>query len=177
MPITHGTNTGYTYWKCRCRPCTEAHSAYTFEWARKNADRLRAEVRTCRWCSESFSGRPGGRTCQKCHAEQELERYHRQGGRTEAQKQRTRDKEYQRKYGITIEDYDRMLEAQGGGCAICGGPPNGRGRYHVDHCHTLGKVRGVLCGTCNLAVGRVEKADPAFTQLVLSYIALHAGSF
>lgn len=69
------------------------------------------------------------------------------------------------KYKITLEDYDRMLEEQGGGCAVCGSPqPEGRGRFHVDHDHsccptdkTCGKcIRGLLCSPCNVRLGVLE---------------------
>jgi len=70
--------------------------------------------------------------------------------------------EYQRakrleKYGLSIEDYDRMLEEQENVCAICGGPPDTRWNVlAVDHCHTSLKVRGLLCMKCNTMLGRVE---------------------
>ena len=53
--------------------------------------------------------------------------------------------------GVTDADYARMLEAQGGGCAICGTPPKSR-RLHVDHDHKTGNVRGLLCYRCNRAL-------------------------
>jgi hypothetical protein len=46
--------------------------------------------------------------------------------------------------GVTSEQYEAMLAAQGGGCAICGNPPKTR-RLHVDHDHKTGNVRGLLC--------------------------------
>ena len=61
-----------------------------------------------------------------------------------------------RTYGITHEDYDRMLAEQGGGCAICGSttPRTKRSEYlYVDHCHGTGAVRGLLCGPCNSGIG------------------------
>jgi recombination endonuclease VII len=45
-------------------------------------------------------------------------------------------------------DYAAMLAAQGGVCAICGNPPKTR-RLHIDHDHRTGKIRGLLCFTCN----------------------------
>lgn len=65
-----------------------------------------------------------------------------------------------RRYGLTKEDFDRMLKEQGGGCAICGNPPTMKTRQssvlHVDHCHRTGKVRGLLCVRCNHLVGYIE---------------------
>jgi Recombination endonuclease VII len=59
------------------------------------------------------------------------------------------------KYKITKEDFDAMLERQGGCCAICGSHQS-RGRHSVlsvDHCHETGAVRGLLCTPCNSALG------------------------
>ena len=59
-----------------------------------------------------------------------------------------------RMYGITLEQYHKLVEHQGGGCAICGrsNEPDGR-KLSIDHCHTSGNVRGVLCYACNKALG------------------------
>ncbi len=51
-------------------------------------------------------------------------------------------------YGLTVYQYDKMLEDQGGGCAICVNPPTSK-RLHVDHDHNTGRVRGLLCFRCN----------------------------
>lgn len=53
--------------------------------------------------------------------------------------------------GVTLEQYDTLLAAQGGGCAICGNPPKTR-RLATDHDHATGKVRGLLCHRCNRAL-------------------------
>lgn len=50
--------------------------------------------------------------------------------------------------GVTVAEYDRLLAAQGGGCAICGNPPKSR-RLDVDHDHRTGATRGLLCHACN----------------------------
>ena len=61
------------------------------------------------------------------------------------------------KYGLTESQFERMLADQNGACAICKTEsPGGRhGTFHVDHCHDTGKVRGVLCHSCNVTLGRV----------------------
>lgn len=57
-------------------------------------------------------------------------------------------------FGITREQYDALLAAQGGVCGICGDEPqSGKKRLHLDHDHETGTARGVLCGWCNTALG------------------------
>lgn len=62
-----------------------------------------------------------------------------------------------KRYGVTLDDYQLILDRQGGLCAICRQPPkhrkNRHGRLDVDHCHVTGKVRGLLCNRCNVAIG------------------------
>lgn len=60
-------------------------------------------------------------------------------------------------YGITVADYDRMFKEQMGGCAICGVEPKPRHHLVIDHCHTTGKVRGLLCRKCNLNLAAMEQ--------------------
>jgi translation initiation factor 2 beta subunit (eIF-2beta)/eIF-5 len=62
-------------------------------------------------------------------------------------------------YGMSAADYERVLKAQHSVCAICGSPDPGTNRtsrFAVDHCHVTGKVRGLLCGQCNLAIGYMK---------------------
>lgn len=60
-----------------------------------------------------------------------------------------RNQYLQKKYGITLSDYNEMLEAQGGVCAICHKPPKKDKNLAVDHNHLFGYVRGLLCYRCN----------------------------
>ena len=66
---------------------------------------------------------------------------------------------YVKEYNITLADYDAMYEEQKGKCAICGStnpktPKNGR--FCVDHDHVTGKVRGLLCSSCNRGIGLLQ---------------------
>jgi hypothetical protein len=124
------------------------------------------------------------KTCTKCRVEQPLSNFHRQAANKdgltyycktctgEYHKLRYNDpryKDYQRNsslkasYGITLEEYNMMLDEQGGVCAICQMPER---RKHprtddpmllaVDHDHVTGQIRGLLCSTCNIMLGHAQ---------------------
>lgn len=75
------------------------------------------------------------------------------------------------KYGMSSQDYDRMVAAQGGKCALCGTTETGRGTrfrsWNVDHCHKSGVVRGLLCNSCNAGLGHYEKLVDQFGHVRL----------
>ena len=72
-------------------------------------------------------------------------------------------------YGLTLEDYDAMLLEQNGGCAICSKEEtiSGKGVLSVDHDHKSGKVRGLLCDTCNRGLGHFFDNTEYLTNAVL----------
>ena len=74
-----------------------------------------------------------------------------------------RDRQYRRRYGVTLEDYDRMLQEQKGKCAICQAETAGKAGqcFAVDHCHSTLQVRGLLCIKCNARLGWYERHKSA----------------
>ena len=81
-------------------------------------------------------------------------------------------------YGITVAQYYEMLATQGGGCATCGAKtPGGRHykrmgkpeKFYVDHCHSTGKVRGLLCNLCNRGIGYLRD-DPELATQIAQYL-------
>ena len=72
---------------------------------------------------------------------------------TPESKRKQREYHLGKKFGLTVERYDEMLAAQGGGCAICRRPPRDDISLHVDHDHETGRVRGLTCFRCNNALG------------------------
>lgn len=85
-------------------------------------------------------------------------------------------------YGITSECYQAMFIAQKGVCATCGQPETTIDyrtkqlkNLQVDHCHTTGKVRALLCKECNNALGLLHD-DPERIHLLLKYANLHQSS-
>jgi chorismate mutase len=75
-------------------------------------------------------------------------------------------------YGLTQADYDAMLLAQDGRCAVCAGPPVGKPFLLVDHDHGTGQVRGLLCQPCNVGLGHFQD-EPARLQAALAYLTRH----
>lgn len=61
-------------------------------------------------------------------------------------------------FGISLEDFDAIILAQGGVCAVCRQPFRHKRHPHVDHCHTTGKIRGVLCSQCNTGIGMLRES-------------------
>ncbi len=57
-----------------------------------------------------------------------------------------------KRYGMTVEQWEKILADQSNGCAICGGP-SGKREFSIDHDHHTGLVRGLLCGNCNTGLG------------------------
>ena len=80
-----------------------------------------------------------------------------------------------KKFGLTTEAFSEMLERQGGKCAICQTSnfnfSHGK-RPHVDHDHTTGKVRGLLCGKCNVALGHARD-DVKILESAINYLKKH----
>lgn len=84
------------------------------------------------------------------------------------------------RYNITEEQYEEMVLAQGGCCAICREPPSKHntrahwnGKLCIDHDHVTGRVRGLLCNDCNLAVGYGKSPERLLSAA--RYLRLHNG--
>lgn len=81
-----------------------------------------------------------------------------------------------RLYKLTPEDYERLLDAQGGVCAVCQQPERyvdartgEPRRLAVDHCHSTNRVRGLLCGSCNRGLGQF-KDDSNLLRRAAAYL-------
>ncbi len=72
-------------------------------------------------------------------------------------------------YGLTIEQYEQMAAAQNGVCAICQKPSTDGKRLHVDHCHSTGVIRGLLCNKCNPAIGSLGDT-PEMLERAIAYL-------
>lgn len=103
--------------------------------------------------------------CKQCCYEQRKMR-----GRSETPEQ-NRKYGLKTKYGLTPEDYNRLLKEQDGKCAICGKPPeeSRNNKLFVDHDHRNNVVRGLLCSTCNAGLGQFMDS-PALLLEAIRYL-------
>ena len=80
---------------------------------------------------------------------------------------RTRDWELKRNFGITIQEYNRLFQMQGGMCAICGIHQNSINKsLRVDHCHKRNLVRGLLCHNCNVGLGLIKESTEVLKKMI-----------
>jgi hypothetical protein len=101
--------------------------------------------------------------CATCDIKKPVEEfyfYHRRKGTRHAHcKSCVQADRRAKRYGLEPGEYELRLEEQDGLCAICSQPPTGKGpanqALHVDHDHCTGRIRGLLCGRCNLVLGQV----------------------
>lgn len=132
------------------------------------------------------------RTCTKCGLTKPLDEFYKdasqRGGHRpdcrECVRKRTAERHYVSTYGMTEDELKLMLHDQGHACAVCGTPageeaqsglnPGTHKRRNslglvVDHCHTNGHVRGLLCSSCNMALGSA-KDDPKILRALAQYL-------
>ena len=91
----------------------------------------------------------------------------------EAARQKDLRARLKRKYGLAPEHVDEMNEAQDGRCLLCDSTTR---TLVVDHCHATGRVRGLLCRSCNTIVGQVEMS-PLLIERLVGYLGhdVHPG--
>jgi len=92
-----------------------------------------------------------------------------------------RDYWLRKKYGISIKEFDELFMSQGFVCALCEKSIPDKRHRHVDHCHSTGRVRGILCFNCNKSLGMLGDT-PRSLEKALAYlngerIAAQAGVF
>lgn len=123
---------------------------------RTQCNKCRTDLGRGRWRTDQFRERRAARRAENIH---------------EARKS-DRERKRKQNYGLSADDIARLLEQQGGGCALCKTKKPG-GRYDVfcvDHCHETGRVRGLLCNRCNVALGALGD-NVAGLAAALAYVS------
>jgi len=128
-----------------CRGCGEDRPLSEWHKAKDRKDGLATQCKRCvkrrsdKWYQENTERKRA--TAKRYYADNE---------------DRFRENAYRSKYGIGVDDYERMYDEQGGVCALCSKPETAREKWNgkvrrlaVDHCHETGRVRGLLCYRCN----------------------------
>jgi len=149
------------------KQCTKCHETKSLIAFRLKRNRVIAEP-SCRTCESRAasvrlkSNAAGHRAAQK--------RYEKAVAKMPLKVSRDRRKRIA-KFGITHDDYQHMLASQGGCCAICQATRADRGKKNlaIDHCHRTGTVRGLLCTSCNVALGMLRE-DPERMRKMAAYI-------
>jgi hypothetical protein len=141
--------------------------------AHRASKRQRASQLTSKFCGgcqqdkpiDQYS-KPWVHYCRSCARAKSRERYIAKGGTEFAYA-----KSLKYNYGLTVEEYQAKLATQGGRCAVCNEEPDRR--LHVDHNHSTGAVRDLLCEWCNHAIGKA-KDNPARLRAMADYLERHA---
>lgn len=158
-----------------CVKCGVAQPLEAFYRAPGTRDGLRGDCKSC-FRARAKARYPQVREANIARArkwrEDNLQRFQANQRRmrgTPEGKLRQRAGHLKRKFGITLEQYDAMLEAHGGGCFICGRPPREDISLHVDHDHSTGRIRGILCFCCNNALADFQE-DPFLLAKAAAYL-------
>ncbi len=131
----------------------ERHKAQMREWAANNPEKVKVLQR-------------------KAYDRNREDRITMAIARKKANPEDTKDRALRRTYGITLKQYNAMLEAQNYQCGICATKHVEGSRssvLHVDHCHNTGVVRSLLCSNCNKGLG-CFKDDPELLRKAMNYL-------
>jgi hypothetical protein len=139
-----------------CPKCNIEKPSSDFHKERANKDGLHY---MCKLCNSERSKKRYRENREK------INRYHKEW--TKDNKDIIRNGSYQRLYGISLDDYNEMLEEQNNSCYIC--EDDSQSPLFVDHCHSNGKVRGLLCKKCNSALS-FFKEDPRILERAIDYL-------
>jgi hypothetical protein len=165
----------------KCSACQEVLPVSAFASNRSRPDGLQANCREC--AAEYYRRRQaargttvrekvdvpdGHKLCRACGEIKPHSEWHRNATASdglstqckECRAVRARSDHLKRQYGITQAERDALVASQGGVCCIClSAVPE-----HVDHCHKTGRVRGVLCFSCNAALGQFKDRPDAIRR-------------
>lgn len=154
-----------------CQTCLEEKPFSAFHKDRHRKDGLCPQCKSCRakYKKENpenkatvlaRASRPENRAKRKTYSR---ERYRRQ-----EIKSHYKNLKFQKTYGITLHDYETIKRKQKHRCAICLRHEKELTQaLHVDHCHETGKVRGLLCGSCNLGIGKFKDSTALLENAIL----------
>lgn len=135
-----------------CTKCGESKSKTDFYKDSKSKDGFKF---WCKVCSNSATKEWENKNKEK---RREIKKRWRQNNRSLSKKIH-RNSALKFKYGITQTEYEEILSHQGGVCACCSRFPDNKRNLGVDHDHSSGEIRGLLCDHCNVGIGRLGDCE------------------
>lgn len=189
-PVSDFPNKGYGLRGTACVACSNARQREFWEENRAYLLQNRHDTvkeKRCRDCGKVlpaeefyYNGRYRSSVCRACTLKKrkdgwiknkEKRNKTRRGGYTPL---KNKDYVLRSKYGMSLDEYNNRLVNQNSKCAICGSEdPKGKGGFVVDHCHSTGAVRGLLCSPCNLAVGLTYESVSTL-EAMIRYLQKHS---
>lgn len=141
-----------------------------------NVSELTYHGTPCRKAGHTLRYR-NGQMCVECNAQKNAQRYAQtRPARVAAVRQFRQDnpesirRTHLKRYGLTPEQYQLLLDQQGGACAICGATHAQSAVTEkwlfIDHDHTTGAVRGLLCNHCNRGLGAFKDSPDTLTKAI-----------
>jgi hypothetical protein len=169
---------GYRYIRLLGQEMTEGRLAWFYmkgEWPEKRIKFKNGDIKDC--CFENLT--PSFGIMEEFDHKSELGRkLYAKAYRKKEPKNQKKTRHLKKYYGISLEKFNEMMESQNGFCAICKESEKRmiRGKnadLSVDHDHKTGKVRGLLCYSCNTGIGKL-KDDRNVLLSAVKYLDLHA---
>jgi hypothetical protein len=163
-PCKSGSHGVYSY----CRPC---HAAYQLKrYPGREAIDERVAMRT-------GLRKLGMKRCSSCRAVLRLDEFYGDPRRADGKQSHckecqaaARNESYlKREYGLDLDAYKQLMDAQDGRCAICGRAPK-HNRFNVDHCHETHRIRALLCVNCNTNLLPFVERFPAWVRRAFEYL-------
>lgn len=153
-----------------CGTCGESKPIERFEVLKLAKDGSKVRRRKCKDCRAGIHKAWRWKNIEYVRARRN--KYNERG----YVKEGIRHRNLRRNYGISLERYREMFDAQQGRCAICGtdSPGGKHGVFAVDHDHSSSVVRALLCSKCNIGIGQFDD-DPVRMRLAIGYLEKHGG--
>lgn len=147
----------------RCSKCGETKPVSEFN---KDLSRKDGIFQWCKQCARENSLRFYHANRERYLAHQKIYRDNNREAKRAYDRKHSRRHDLSYRYGLTLDEYERRLSNQGGKCGICTVPLT---RPNVDHDHTTGVIRGLLCTPCNQGVG-FFRDSPVLLRAAADYI-------
>lgn len=113
------------------------------------------------------AGKGRRRKCKRCRVAETSQRYRDNPEVKAAMQDRARKHHFAKSYGLSLDELQAMVDRQEGRCAICERWPTST--LNVDHCHSTGEIRGLLCWHCNVGLGKFED-NVLFLKSAIKYL-------